>query len=259
MNILIIEDEELAIEKLTNTLQTVEPTAKVVGTVTSIQASVNWLLAHPTPDIILMDIELSDGQSFEIFRLVEVKSPVIFTTSYDEYAIKAFKVNSIDYLLKPIEEEDLKAALDKYHYLEEKQISRSSAAFDVSKLIDELKTQLQPSRYRNRFLVRQGQQLISVEVTDIAYFFVEGRLTYFMTWNKHKYVVDYALEELEQMLDELQFFRANRAYLIHIRSVQRIHNYFNGKLKLQLNPGREIDDVVVSREKAVEFKEWMGK
>jgi DNA-binding LytR/AlgR family response regulator len=259
MKILIIEDEELAIEKLSNTLRIVEPKAELVGVATSIEDSVTWLQSHAEPDIILMDIELADGQSFEIFNLVEVKSPVIFTTSYDEYAIKAFKVNSIDYLLKPVEAEDLKAALNKFYRLEEKQINKPASVFDINNLVSELRNQLRTTGYRNRFLVKYGQQLMSIEVKDIAYFFAEGRLCYFLTWDKRKYVLDYTLEELQQMLDPSQFFRTNRAYLIHIKSVRKIHNYFNGKLKLELIPTCEKDNVVISRERTSDFKEWMGK
>jgi DNA-binding LytR/AlgR family response regulator len=259
MKILIIEDEELAIEKLSNTLRAVEQKPEIVGVTTSIESSVDWLTRHERPDVILMDIELSDGQSFEIFNQVEVSSPVIFTTSYDEYAIKAFKVNSIDYLLKPIEEEDLKAALDKYRRLQTAFAPGHTPAIEVRNLVQELKNQLKVRGYRSRFLVRHGQQLISVEVNDIAYFFAEGRLSYFVTWNKRKYVVDYTLEEIEEMMDPQGFFRAARGYLVHINSVQQIHNFFNGKLKIELKPAAEKDDVVVSREKAGAFKEWMGK
>lgn len=258
MKILIIEDEELAIEKLSNTLRAVEKNAEVVGVTTSIQTSVNWLRQHPAPDVILMDIELSDGQSFEIFNQVEVKCPVIFTTSYDEYAIKAFKVNSIDYLLKPVETEDLSAALEKYYWLEANPINKT-ASVNINNLVKELRNQLRTPGYRNRFLVRQGQQLKSIEVNDIAYFFAEGRLCYFLTWDKHKYVLDYTLEELEEIVDPTEYFRVSRGYLVHIKSIQQIHNYFNGKLKLHLKPASEKDDVIVSRERASEFKVWMGK
>jgi DNA-binding LytR/AlgR family response regulator len=259
MKILIVEDEELAIEKLRKTLRAVDAEAEVVGVVSSIQSSVDWLMSNPAPDVILMDIELSDGQSFEIFNQVQVKSPVIFTTSYDEYAIKAFKVNSIDYLLKPVEEEELKAALEKFNRLQQNYAHRPATNISVNNLVNELKSQLQPPGYRNRFLVKHGQQLISVETKEIAYFFAEGRLCYFLTWDKYKYVVDYTIEQLGEMVDPTQYFRVNRAYLIHIKSIQQIHNYFNGKLKLHLRPTVEKDDVIVSRERATEFKEWMGK
>jgi len=254
MRILIVEDEQLAVEKLKRTVTAVEKDAEISGVTSSIASTVSWLAQNPTPDLILMDIELSDGQSFEIFNHADITAPVIFTTSYDEYAIKAFKVNSIDYLLKPVEEEELRQALNKYRKLS---TLVRPVAIDVNNLVKELQRQLQ-SGYRTRFLVKQGQRLVSLEANSIAYFFAEGRLSYAVTWDKHKYIVDFTIEELEAMLDPQQFFRANRAHLVHIKSVSQIHNYFNGKLKLELKPSNELD-VVISREKANDFKVWMGK
>jgi len=258
MNVLIVEDEALAVEKLRSTLHAVEPTAAVIGITASIKSTVEWLKTHPEPDLILMDIELSDGQSFEIFRQVPVKSPVIFTTSYDEYAIKAFKVNSIDYLLKPVEEEDLKAAMQKYRDVHQPHSTRL-ATFDVSNLVKELQAQLRKKDYRDRFLVKLGQRYVTVDVLDIAYFFVDGRLYHFVTWEGKKYSIDYTMDELEKMLEPKIFFRANRGFLINLKSVAQIHTYFNGKLKLKLKPDVVKDDVVISKERAGDFKKWMGK
>lgn len=258
MNVLIVEDETLAVEKLRSTLSAIEEKASVVGVTGSIRSSVDWLNTHPAPDMILMDIELSDGQSFEIFRQVAVKSPVIFTTSYDEYAIKAFKVNSVDYLLKPVEEEDLRMAIQKYRDVHQKQTA-SAPLFDVNVLVKELQAQLKAADYRNRFLVKLGQRFITVDVSEIAYFFVDGRLYQFVTWEGKKYSLDYTMDELEEILDPKIFFRAGRGYLINIRSVVQIHTYFNGKLKLQLKPSVANDDVVISKERSSAFKNWMGK
>ena len=149
-----------------------------------------------------MDIELADGQSFEIFKLTEVKSPVVFTTSYDEYALKAFKVNSIDYLLKPVQKEELQAAMDKYRKLKETYTVQEQSTENVSldRLVKELKEKLQPKEYRKRFLVKLGQRLVSIEVEDIAYFFSDGRLNFFMTKDNKKFVVDYTMDELEDMI-----------------------------------------------------------
>jgi DNA-binding LytR/AlgR family response regulator len=254
MEILIIEDEQLGAEKLMRLLTSIDSSIQVVGNTRSIKSSVEWLLQHRHPDIILMDIELTDGQSFEIFNHVTIKSMVIFTTSYDEYALQAFKVNSVDYLLKPIKREELKNALDKYQQWQQK---FTSTSLSIEHLVNELKLQ-QSKTWRSRFLVKQGQKLVSVEICDIAYFYADGRLSYFVTRDKQKHVLDYTIEELEEMLDPQQFYRANRAFLIHVKSVSQIHNYFNGKLKLELKPA--IDkEVMISREKAMEFKEWMGK
>jgi DNA-binding LytR/AlgR family response regulator len=254
MEVLIIEDEQLGVEKLTRLLTSIDPSIKIVGNTRSIKSSVEWLLQHQQPDIILMDIELTDGQSFEIFNHVTIKSMVIFTTSYDEYALQAFKVNSVDYLLKPIKREELKNALEKYQQWQQK---FSSASLNIEHLINELKQQ-QSKSWRSRFLVKVGQKLISIETSDIAYLYAEGRLSFFITWDNQKHVLDYTIEELEQMLDPNQFYRANRAFIIHIKAVSQIHNYFNGKLKLELQPATD-KEVLISREKATEFKEWMGK
>lgn len=256
MKILIIEDEQLGVERLIRHLQAIDPAIEVVDTTRSIADSVRWLNTHEHPEIILMDIELTDGQSFEIFNQVAIKSAVIFTTSYDEYALKAFKVNSIDYLLKPVKKDELKAAIDKYKQLHHKPQNHNP---NIEALIRELQ-QYQPvvPNFRQRFLVKRSQRLVSVEVTDIAYFFADGRVSIFVTWNKQKFIVDYTIEDLCDMLDPAQFFRANRAFIIHVRSVLQIHNYFNGKLKLELNPPAE-KEVLISREKAGDFKAWMGK
>jgi two-component system response regulator LytT len=255
MKILIIEDEQLGIERLTKHLNTIDPTIEIVGATRSIKSSVEWLRTHEHPDIILMDIELSDGQSFAIFNEVEVKSTVIFTTSYDEFALQAFKVNSIDYLLKPIKKEDLKNSLDKYHQMKEK--FAKSPSFQIDSLLNELKLQSKKA-CRNRFLVKQGSRLISVDVSNIAYFYVDGRLCFFKTWDRTRYVIDYTLDELADMLDPEQFFRAGRGFIVHIKSIAQIHQYFNSKLKLELNPITE-KEVIISKEKTMEFKEWMGK
>lgn len=266
MNVFLIEDEELAVRKLSKLLQEVAPDMQVVGTAASVRASVAWLQANPSPDLILMDIELADGQSFEIFEQTTVSSPVIFTTSYDEYALKAFKVNSIDYLLKPIKRHELEASLAKYQRLHialepdqdntPKNDVGSAAAIDA--LVQQLRQQIQPTDYRRRFLVKHRQQWVPVEVSDIAYFYTEEGISLFKTFNNQKYSLDYTLDELEKMLDPSHFFRANRQFITHIHSVQQIHSYFNNKLKLQLKPISE-EEVIISREKATDFKKWMGK
>src|SRR5215510_15201730 len=166
MKILIVEDEDLAVKKLQKTLTAVDQEANVVGIADSIAATVEWLQANPAPDLILMDIELADGQSFEIFNLAEIKSPVIFTTSYDEYALKAFKVNSIDYLLKPVQKEELEAALNKYRKITEAYSSKSndSNGMNIDSIIKELQQKLQPKEFRKRFLVKHAQKLVSIEI-----------------------------------------------------------------------------------------------
>ena len=259
MNILIVEDEDLAVKKLKKTLFSVDDSANVVGKADSIKSTVSWLQNNPSPDLILMDIELADGQSFEIFNQVQVKSPVIFVTSYDEYALKAFKVNSVDYLLKPVQKEDLHAALGKYRDMKKMYTSETAAApISIDVLVKELQQKLQTKEYRKRFLVKHGQKLVSVEVDDIAYFFSDGRLNFFKTFDNKKYVVDYTMDELNEMLDPARYFRISRSFFISVDSVAQIHDYFGNRLMLQLKPETE-KEAIVSREKVSEFKNWLGK
>jgi len=257
MKILIIEDEELAVKKIKKLLSTVAPVAEVVGEADSIAASVAWLQSNPAPDLILMDIELADGQSFEIFNLTEVKSPVIFTTSYDEYALKAFKVNSIDYLLKPVQKEDLEAAVKKFNALK-KEEGTTGSAINMESLVKELQQKLQPKEYRKRFLVKNAQKLVSVEVDDIAYYYSDGRLNFFKTTDNKKFVVDYTMDELEDMLDPERYFRISRSFYVSVNGIDKIDDYFGNRLILQLKP--IVDkEALVSREKVTDFKKWMGK
>jgi DNA-binding LytR/AlgR family response regulator len=254
MNVLLIEDEVLAVQQLTRLLKEVGPHIRIIGQTDGIESSVEWLNSHAMPDLILMDIELSDGQSFEIFNRVDVPCPVIFTTSYDEYAIRAFQVNSVDYLLKPVKPDDLVRALKKYERL------NRPAAFplNLSQLFGELQRHNQSLNYRTRFLVKQGQRLLPIDIERIAYFCTEDGLTVFFTHEGTKYVVDYTLEELEAMLDPKVFFRATRQVILSIHSVGAIHTHFNGKLKLHLVPASD-KEVFVSRERVNAFKDWLGR
>jgi two-component system, LytTR family, response regulator len=259
MKVFIVEDEELAVKKLRKTLESVDSTAEVVGIADSIHSSVNWLQNNPTPDLILMDIELCDGQSFEIFDKIEVKSTVIFTTSYDEYALKAFKVNSVDYLLKPVQKEDLKAALAKLQNLKTMYGAQNdSPSMNVESLVKELQSKLQPKEFRKRFLVKHAQKLVSVDIEEIAYFYSDGRLNFFKTYDNRKFVVDYTMDELEEMLDPKRYFRVSRSFYVSINSIDQIHDYFGNRLILHLKPAVD-KEAIVSREKVTDFKVWMGK
>jgi DNA-binding LytR/AlgR family response regulator len=253
MKILIVEDEELAVKKLLKTLAVTGVPAEIVGTTDSIKSSVEWLQQNPVPDLILMDIELADGQSFEIFNLTEVKSPVIFTTSYDEYALKAFKVNSVDYLLKPVQAEELQAALNKFTKLK-----TGKQDISIESLVKELQQKLQTKEYRKRFLVKHAQKLVSIDVEDIAYFYSDGRLNFFKTTDNRKFVVDYTMDELEEMLNPENYFRISRSFYVSIDSVDKIDDYFGNRLILGLRPVLD-KEALVSREKVSEFKKWLGK
>jgi two-component system, LytTR family, response regulator LytT len=259
MKILIVEDEDLAVKKLKKTLLSVDDSATVVGEADSIKGTVDWLQNNPSPDLILMDIELADGQSFEIFNHVEVKSPVIFITSYDEYALKAFKVNSVDYLLKPVQKEDLHAALEKFRSMKKVYATEpETSPVSIDALVKELQQKLQTKDYRKRFLVKHGQKLVSIEVDEIAYFFSDGRLNFFKTFDNRKFVVDYTMDELNDMLDPDKYFRISRSFFISVNSVSQIHDYFGNRLLLHLKPETE-KEAIVSREKVTDFKTWLGK
>lgn len=252
MKIIIIEDETPALNRIKKMVLEVEPTIEILATADSIEQSVQVIEKHQGAiDLILMDIELADGQSFEIFNLIEVKSPVIFTTAYDEFALKAFKVNSIDYLLKPISKEELKSAIQKF-----KSIQKSSDNVEVLKnMLSQITSP--KNNLKERFLVKLGERLISVPVSEIAYFASKDKLTYLITKSNNKYVVDYTLEELNNILDSKRFFHLNRQFIASISSISTIHSYFNGKLKLQLLPNWD-DEVLVSREKANDLKSWLN-
>jgi two-component system response regulator LytT len=254
MKVLIVEDEELAVKKLQKTLLAVEPDASIVGITRSIRESVDWFKQHPSPDIVLMDIELADGQSFEIFNQADIQCPVIFTTSYDEYTLRAFKVNSVDYLLKPVQQDELEAALLKY----KKYKTVPEGEINIGTLVKELQLKLQPKEYRRRFLVKLGQKLISVDVEDISYFYSDGRINVFKTKENKKFVVDYTMDELEEMLDPVLFFRISRSFFVSVGSIDKIDDYFGNRLILGLKPATE-KEATVSREKVTQFKKWLGK
>jgi len=256
MKILIVEDEELAVKKLQKTLLSIDRMVEVVGVTDSIKSTVDFLKQNTPPDLILMDIELADGQSFEVFNMVTVKNPVIFITSYDEYALKAFKVNSVDYLLKPVQKDELEAALNKYKELNAADNNKGSS--DINNLIKELQSKLQPKEYRKRFLVKQAQKLVSIEVDDIAYFYSDGRLNFFKTRDNRKFVVDYTMDELSDMLDPEKYFRISRSFYVSVDSIDQIHDYFGNRLLLNLTPAVD-KEALVSREKVMDFKKWMGK
>ena len=258
MNILIIEDEELAVVKLQKTLSSVAPDAVVVGITDSVKSSLAWLRSHSHPDIILSDIELTDGQSFEIFRQMPIESMIIFTTSYDEFAMQAFKLNSVDYLLKPVQRTELATALTKYKRLYgDKQIPAINSTAGIEQLLQHFQLK-KPEEFRRRFLVKNVQKLVSVNVEDIAYFYFDGKLNFFKTFSNQKFVVDYPLDELEKMLDPQQFFRTSRSYIVSVKSIARIEEYFGSRLHLQLDPENE-KEALVSREKVTLFKNWLGR
>lgn len=250
MRIVIFEDEKLASERLIQLLKSIKPEANVLTSMKSVEAAVMWLQNNDLPDLIISDIQLLDGVSFEIFDQVKIDCPVIFTTAYDEYAIKAFEVNSIDYLLKPIQKEKLTIALEKFEVQH-----HPSPEFDLSK-IQEL-IQGEPE-YKSRFLVKFGQRIKAIPVKKIAYFYSRDKLSYLVTFEGQKLPVDQTLEELDGLLNPKNYFRVNRKFIVHFDSVADIHPYFKGRVKLDLEPGID-EDIVVSSEKTPVFKKWLDQ
>ena len=260
MNLVIVEDESIAARRIQKMVLELESDTKIQAVLDSVAGAVHWLRHHPTPDLLLLDIELVDGQSFEIFTQVEVQCPVIFTTAYDEYAIRAFKVNSIDYLLKPIQEKELKHSLQKFRSLKALYADKAPVSVNVEMLLQELREQRNESsaNSRDRILVKQGQRMLPVTTAEVAYFFTRDKLNYVCTKSNQQYLADYTLDELEKSLNPKSFFRANRQYIIEFGAVARVHQYFNSKLKVELTPKPE-EDVLISREKAAEFRHWLGE
>jgi DNA-binding LytR/AlgR family response regulator len=255
MKVLIIEDEYPAAERLEKLIRKLDPIIEVVGVLESVESALRWFGTRPPVDLIFSDIQLSDGLSFQIFETFPAHSPIIFTTSYDEYAIMAFKVKSIDYLLKPIKSKELDDAIAKYHALK-KDFSPPAYARQVESLLDSLATSRKT--YKTRFLVKNGDQLVPIAQEEVAYFYTANELACLVGNDGRQYLVDYTLEELEALVDPGYFFRLNRQFIARITGINKIHTYFNGKLKLELKP--EIpQEVVVSREKAPLFKAWLDR
>ncbi|MBD2754936.1 LytR/AlgR family response regulator transcription factor [Spirosoma validum] len=269
MNVLIIEDEAVAARQLKAMVERAGDDIHVLAVFDCIEQSVEYLRQSSTqsggekqtihPDLILMDIELSDGQSFAIFEQVNVTSPIIFTTAYDEYALRAFEVNSVDYLLKPIQETALRKALQKFRQLQQTYGGTSTVTVPINDLIRQLSQRQQHViTYRERFLVHVGQRLLPIESLEVAYFYSTNKLTFLKTHNDYQYMLNYSLDELEKTLDPRQFYRANRQFIVSHKAVQKLHLYFNSKLKLDLRPAAE-EDVMISREKAMAFRQWLGE
>lgn len=252
MKTIIIEDEKPAARLLQRKL---EKLAIPVETMLhSVAEAIEWFSQNPHPNLIFLDIQLSDGLSFEIFEKVEIKSAVIFTTAYDEYALKAFKLNSIDYLLKPIDEDDLESAINKF---KDRLPSRQPMQIDFEQIRGMLGNPFEKS-YKKRFTVKIGQQLKLVQVDEIECFYSENKGTYIHTKDNRDYLIDSTLEVLEHELDPNDFFRVSRKFIIPMQGIKEISMYSNSRLKVIL-PTYKEDEVIVSREKVADFKAWIDK
>jgi DNA-binding LytR/AlgR family response regulator len=251
MNIIIIEDEKPAARLLQ---RKVEKLGLQINTLLhSVEESINWFQNNPHPDLIFLDIQLSDGLSFEIFEAIDIKSAVIFTTAYDEYALRAFKLNSIDYLLKPIDEEDLETAISKF----KNQFQKSSIASLDFEMIKKMLVNPIDREYKKRFTIKMGQQLKMINIDEVECFFSENKGTYLHTFDNRDYLLDNTLEQLETELNPENFYRVSRKFIIPMKAIKEIQLYSNSRLKVILPTYRE-DEVIVSREKVGDFKTWLG-
>jgi DNA-binding LytR/AlgR family response regulator len=249
MKAIIIEDEKLSAEHLSNLLKKVDRQINVTGIYDSVKSVVDAFNTGASADLLFMDIHLADGLSFDIFTKLNVETPVIFTTAYDEYAIRAFKFNSIDYLLKPIGLSELKAALEKFNKL----TAPSTAALfkDIAQVYESIHKQ-----YKNRFMVKMGETIVSVKTEDVSHFIAEDGIVLLATKNEKRYPVDYTLDQLDACIDPKSFFRINRKVIVNINSIQKISTYFNSRLKITGGTLSD-DDSIVSRERVTEFKQWL--
>jgi DNA-binding LytR/AlgR family response regulator len=251
MKILIIEDESRAANHLERELRKAEPEAVVLDKLESVEESLEWLAANPAPDLILSDIQLADGLSFEIYAKLELSCPIIFTTAYDQYAIEAFRTNGVDYLLKPVSADRLREALDKVARLRP-QISMSQLA-----------ALLQPGtaarkQFRSRFLIKIGDEIKSISVSEARAFFSMDKATFMLTSSGRRYVLDQSMDQVESDLDSKDWFRISRKYIVRFQAWSNIYSWSNSRLKLVL-PGIEDQEIIVARDRVAGFKDWLDR
>ena len=264
MKAIIIEDEELAAEGLSISLKKVQANIEILAVLDSVKTAVHWLKNNPAPDLAFLDIQLADGLSFEIFEQTPINCPVIFTTAYDEYALRAFRVNSIDYLLKPIGTEDLKRTFDKLRLLKGETSSSSLApqylSQDLIKQVMAIATQqVKAPQYKARFMIKIGEHLQTFPVEDIDFLMGENKIVWLYHKNGRKYIVDYTLDQLEDLLEPDRFFRLNRQFIASIETIKDVIAYSNSRLKIVFKTPPSKEDIIMSREKVEAFKSWLGK
>lgn len=250
MKVLIIEDELPASQKLIRLLKEAGSEMEVIDVLGSVEHSVNWFSENQYPGLIFMDIQLEDGLCFEIFEKIRIETPIIFTTAYDEYALKAFKVNSIDYLLKPINLHDLKNAIDKFNTVHGTKQDYSRYESVIQQL---------PCQNKERFLIKMGEHYKSVPTTDVSCFYTLERSVFLFSSSGKSYAVDYSLDKIEQLVNPALFFRVNRNFIINCYAIQDMISYSSNRIKIILANWKEKEDILVSRERVSAFKKWMNK
>lgn len=248
MKCLIIEDEKVAAERRMGLIKNYDPGIEIIVTIQSVKKTVEWLNSHQAPDLIFMDIQLADGLSFEIFEQTIVKTPVIFTTAYDEYALKAFKVNSIDYLLKPIDQEELNCAINKF---KENNANKEIPAQVFDNILHSL-----TRKYKSKFVIKVGHHIKVFTLDDIQCFYSMEKYTFLQNHSGRDYAINYSLDQLKDLLDPARFFRINRKYIISFSSISDIVSYSYSRLLVKLH-SNQSDDLIVSREKVQDFRKWL--
>lgn len=258
MKVLIIEDEPFAQQELKRLLAKLNTDVEILDMIDTVEDSVEWLLSNPAPDLVFLDIQLADGLSFEIFKKIKVEAPVIFTTAFDEYAIQAFRLNSIDYLLKPVRINDLKNAMLKFEGMKKQFASHEQSSLSITPEQLQSLLLLGKAEYRSRFVARVGDQIKHVPVGEVAYFYAEDNVVFMVTTKKDRYIVEYSIEELNSLVDPKNFYRLNRSFLTQIGSINKVYKYMSSRLKIELKP--DIDkEVFVSRARVANFMEWMER
>lgn len=250
MNVLIVENEKPAVAGLNRLLKKIDSDIVVAGITETVESTINWLHANPSPDLIFMDIQLDDGLCFELFETVNLSVPVIFTTAYDEYMLAAFKVNSVDYLLKPVDESLLRKAIEKFKTVHYKETVKQNL---LKQLLNEVN-----KGYKNRFLIKVGEHYISVPDSDISCFHILDRAVFIRTFSNKDYPVDHSLEQIQKMVDPDKFFRINRNYIVNFNAIKDITGYSSGRLNLLLD-NRSVEELTVSKDRVSEFKKWIDK
>lgn len=248
MNCLVIEDEKVAAERLLGLIKKYDSSIEILEVIQSVEKAVKWLNTNQPPDLIFMDIQLADGLSFEIFEQTIVKTPVIFTTAYNEYTLKAFKVNSIDYLLKPIAQDELNFAINKY--------KENHAPSEIpSQVLDNILHSL-TRKYKSKFVIKVGEHIKVFKIDDVQCFYSMEKYTFLQNNSGRDYAINYSLDQLDDLLDPDQFFRINRKYIVSSAAILDIISYSNSRLLVKLNANTS-DDLIVSREKVQDFKKWL--
>lgn len=251
MKVIIIEDEKPAAEKLLKAIQKTNPSIEVAAILNSISSAVKWLQENAMPDLLFMDIELGDGLSFKIFDKVNITSPVIFCTAFDEYWQEAFEHNSIDYLLKPVKQDKLETALNKYDKLKQ----HFASSFQQ---LQQWQQQPSGNGYKKRFLVKRGVDYISIKAEDIAYFYATHKLVCMVDNKNQKFILDQSLADIEKQVDPSQFYRVNRKYLIQLTAIKKIKSYPKSKLQVEVEPVIN-EEIIISQDNTAAFKDWLGQ